>query len=48
MLKLQYEQKVVRLLQNSNACYDKDQILILCHQHNFRRGVLHLYEERKL
>ncbi|XP_008204135.1 vacuolar protein sorting-associated protein 11 homolog isoform X1 [Nasonia vitripennis] len=46
--KLQYEQKVVRLLQNSNACYDKDQILILCHQHNFRRGVLYLYEERKL
>lgn len=46
--KLQYEQKVVRLLQNSNACYDKDQILILCHQHNFRRGILYLYEERKL
>ncbi|KAJ8686405.1 hypothetical protein QAD02_022199 [Eretmocerus hayati] len=46
--KLQYEQKVVRLLQNSNASYDKDQILILCHQHNFRRGLLYLYEERKL
>ncbi|CAD6232599.1 GSCOCG00006969001-RA-CDS [Cotesia congregata] len=46
--KLQYEQKVIRLLQNSEACYDKDQILILCHQHNFRRGLLYLYEERKL
>ncbi|XP_058799921.1 vacuolar protein sorting-associated protein 11 homolog isoform X5 [Phymastichus coffea] len=46
--KLQYEQKVVRLMQSSNASYDKDQILILCHQHNFGRGVLYLYEERKL
>ncbi|XP_024946618.1 vacuolar protein sorting-associated protein 11 homolog isoform X2 [Cephus cinctus] len=46
--KLQYEQKVVRLLQSSEASYDKDQILILCHQHNFRRGILYLYEERKL
>lgn len=46
--KLQYEQKVVRLLQSSEASYDKDQILILCHQHNFRRGILFLYEERKL
>ncbi|XP_034943521.1 vacuolar protein sorting-associated protein 11 homolog [Chelonus insularis] len=46
--KLQYEQKVIRLLQNSEACYDKDQILILCHQHNFRRGLLFLYEEKKL
>lgn len=47
-LRLQYEQKVVRLLQSSHASYDKDQILILCHQHNFRRGELYLYEERKL
>ncbi|XP_011503306.1 PREDICTED: vacuolar protein sorting-associated protein 11 homolog [Ceratosolen solmsi marchali] len=46
--KLKYEQNVVRLLQSSNACYSKDQILILCHQHNFGRGVLYLYEERKL
>ncbi|XP_015430212.1 PREDICTED: vacuolar protein sorting-associated protein 11 homolog [Dufourea novaeangliae] len=46
--KVQYEQKIVRLLQNSEACYDKDQILILCHQHNFRRGLLFLYEESKL
>lgn len=46
--KLHYEQKIVRLLQNSEACYDKDQILILSHQHNFRRGLLFLYEESKL
>lgn len=46
--KVQYEQKIVRLLQSSEACYDKDQILILCHQHNFRRGLLFLYEESKL
>ncbi|XP_076240073.1 vacuolar protein sorting 11 isoform X2 [Calliopsis andreniformis] len=46
--KVQYEQKIMRLLQSSEACFDKDQILILCHQHNFRRGLLFLYEERKL
>ncbi|XP_054007633.1 vacuolar protein sorting-associated protein 11 homolog isoform X2 [Hylaeus anthracinus] len=46
--KVQYEQKIVRLLQSSEACYDKDQILILCHQHNFKRGLLFLYEESKL
>lgn len=46
--RMQYEQKIVRLLQNSEARYDKDQILILCHQHNFRKGLLFLYEESKL
>lgn len=46
--RLQYEQKVIRLLQSSETCCDKDQILILCHQHNFQRGILFLYEERKL
>ncbi|XP_012278294.1 vacuolar protein sorting-associated protein 11 homolog isoform X2 [Orussus abietinus] len=46
--KLQYEQKVVRVLQSSEACYDKEQILILCRQHNFRKGLLFLYEEKKL
>ncbi|XP_012139382.1 vacuolar protein sorting 11 isoform X2 [Megachile rotundata] len=46
--KVQYEQKIIRLLQSSEACYDRDQILILCHQHNFRRGLIFLYEESKL
>ncbi|XP_066597141.1 vacuolar protein sorting-associated protein 11 homolog [Prorops nasuta] len=46
--KAQYEKKIERVLQSSEACYDKDQILVLCHQHNFRYGILFLYEERKL
>lgn len=46
--KMQYEQKILRLLQSSEASYDKDQILILCHQHDFRRGLLFIYEENKL
>lgn len=46
--KLQYEQKVVKMLQNPDANYDKDQTLILCQIHNFRSGILYLYEERKL
>nr|CAD7588133.1 unnamed protein product [Timema genevievae] len=44
----QCEQKIVRLLQNSEANYDKDQTLILCQVHNFRSGILYLYEESKL
>nr|CAD7409648.1 unnamed protein product [Timema poppensis] len=44
----QCEQKIVRLLQNSEANYDKDQTLILCQIHNFRSGILYLYEESKL
>ncbi|XP_011305315.1 vacuolar protein sorting-associated protein 11 homolog [Fopius arisanus] len=48
VMRVQYEQKVIRLLQSSEACFDRDQILVLCHQHNFRKGVLFLYEERKL
>ncbi|CAK9817084.1 Vacuolar protein sorting-associated protein 11 homolog [Anthophora quadrimaculata] len=46
--KVQYEQKIVRLLQSLEACYDKDQILILCHQHNFSHGLLFLYEKSEL
>lgn len=48
IMKLHYEQKIIALLQNSEASYDRDQILILCHQHNFKRGLLFIYEERKL
>ncbi|XP_063984513.1 vacuolar protein sorting-associated protein 11 homolog [Diachasmimorpha longicaudata] len=48
VMNVQYEQKVIRLLQSSEASFDRDQILVLCHQHNFRKGVLFLYEERKL
>jgi len=46
--KTQYEQKIVRLLQNSEANYDKDQTLILCQIQNFKSGILYLYEESKL
>ncbi|KAL7292944.1 hypothetical protein TKK_0013397 [Trichogramma kaykai] len=48
LLKSQHEQKIIRLLQTSHASFDRDQILILCHQHDFRKGVLLLYEEKKL
>ncbi|XP_066993542.2 vacuolar protein sorting-associated protein 11 homolog [Anabrus simplex] len=44
----QLEGKVIRLLQSPDANYDKDQTLILCQIHNFRSGILHLYEESKL
>lgn len=43
-----YEQKVVKLLQNSEANYDKDQTLIVCLMLNFKPGILYLYEEYKL
>ncbi|XP_017787997.1 PREDICTED: vacuolar protein sorting-associated protein 11 homolog [Habropoda laboriosa] len=46
--KAEYEQRIIRLLQSSEACYDKDQILILCYQHNFSRGLLYLYEKSEL
>ncbi|XP_014209287.1 vacuolar protein sorting-associated protein 11 homolog, partial [Copidosoma floridanum] len=48
ILRLQCEQKIAYLLKNPNACYDKHQLLILCQQHDFKEGVLYLYEERKL
>jgi len=38
----------MRLLQNSEASYDKDQTLILCQIHSFKSGILYLYEESKL
>lgn len=46
--KTQCEQKIVRLLQNPEANYDNDQTLILCQIHNFKSGILYLYEESKL
>lgn len=47
-LKDAYEHKVVRLLQNTEANYDKDQTLIICQMLNFKPGMLYLYEESKL
>ncbi|XP_063243527.1 vacuolar protein sorting-associated protein 11 homolog isoform X2 [Bacillus rossius redtenbacheri] len=44
----QCELKVMRLLQDPDANYDKDQTLVVCQTHAFRSGVLYLYEENKL
>lgn len=46
--RLRYEQSVMKLLQNPDARYDKDQVLILCQANNFRPGILHLLEESHL
>ncbi|KAK3910483.1 Vacuolar protein sorting-associated protein 11-like protein [Frankliniella fusca] len=46
--RLHYEQNIMRLLQNPDSRYDKDQVLILCQANNFRPGVLHLLEESHL
>lgn len=42
--RLRYEQNLMRLLQNPDARYDKDQVLILCQANNFRPGILHFLE----
>ncbi|KAF4524978.1 hypothetical protein B566_EDAN011906 [Ephemera danica] len=42
------EQKVLHLLQNPDAKYDRAQIIILCQLHHFAPGILFLYEEAKL
>lgn len=41
-------QKILKLLQNPDAKYDKSQALVVCHMHSFREGILYLYEEQKL
>lgn len=47
-IRLQWEHKVVHLLESSDSNYDKHQTLILCQAANFRPGILYLYEENKL
>ncbi|XP_014678705.1 PREDICTED: vacuolar protein sorting-associated protein 11 homolog [Priapulus caudatus] len=42
------EEKILGMLQNPAAGYDIDQALVLCQMHNFRLGVLYLYEKSKL
>ncbi|XP_059475193.1 vacuolar protein sorting-associated protein 11 homolog [Neocloeon triangulifer] len=46
--KKQLGEKVLRLLQNSDANYDRAQTLILCQLHHFSQGLLFLYEEAKM
>nr|XP_006822187.1 PREDICTED: vacuolar protein sorting-associated protein 11 homolog [Saccoglossus kowalevskii] len=42
------ERKTLDLLQNTEAQYDIDQALVLCQMHNFKAGMLYLYEKAKL
>eukprot|EP00918_Siedleckia_nematoides_P018931 GHVU01040411.1.p1 GENE.GHVU01040411.1~~GHVU01040411.1.p1 ORF type:complete len:904 (-),score=100.20 GHVU01040411.1:521-3232(-) len=47
-IKAEKEKKTLDLLQNQNAGYDLDQALLLCQIHNFKPGILYLYEKAKL
>lgn len=42
------EQRLMKLLQNPDAMYDKDQTFILCRMYNFSPGIILLYEENKM
>ncbi|XP_048481068.1 vacuolar protein sorting-associated protein 11 homolog isoform X1 [Plutella xylostella] len=46
--KSDYESKIMRVLKDPSATYDKDQVLIMCQMLGFKHGILHLYEESKL
>ncbi|XP_075221700.1 vacuolar protein sorting-associated protein 11 homolog [Lycorma delicatula] len=48
MNRLQYEQKIMRLLESPDSNCDKHHALILCQAVNFRAGLLYLYEENKM
>ncbi|CAG9564964.1 unnamed protein product [Danaus chrysippus] len=43
-----YEQKVLDIIKDPEAKYDKDQTLIICQMLGFKSGILQLYEEKKL
>ncbi|XP_059057678.1 vacuolar protein sorting-associated protein 11 homolog [Achroia grisella] len=43
-----YEEKVLNILKDSEANYDKDHTLIICQMLGFKTGILYLYEENKL
>ncbi|XP_071442647.1 vacuolar protein sorting-associated protein 11 homolog isoform X2 [Hetaerina americana] len=42
------EGKLIHLLKNPDSKYDKNQTLILCRVHNFKAGLILLYEDFKL
>ncbi|XP_022091158.1 vacuolar protein sorting-associated protein 11 homolog isoform X2 [Acanthaster planci] len=46
--RLELHRKAMDLLQTSDALYDIDQALVLCQMHNFKQGILFLYEKSKL
>ncbi|XP_052743338.1 vacuolar protein sorting-associated protein 11 homolog [Bicyclus anynana] len=43
-----YEQKILTILKDPDANFDRDQILIICQMLGFKAGILHLYEDIKL
>ncbi|XP_034834657.1 vacuolar protein sorting-associated protein 11 homolog [Maniola hyperantus] len=43
-----YEQKILTILKDPDANFDRDQILIMCQMLGFKAGILHLYEDSKL
>ncbi|KAL0275277.1 UNVERIFIED_CONTAM: hypothetical protein PYX00_003181 [Menopon gallinae] len=44
----QVEQRLMKLLQNPDALFDKNQTFILCQTYNFSPGIILLYEENKM
>ena len=42
------EAKTLELLKYKNAKYDIDHALVLAQMHNFKAGILYLYEKAKL
>jgi len=42
------EAKTLELLKSKNAKYDIDHALVLAQMHNFKAGILYLYEKAKL
>lgn len=46
--KAEYEAKVMQVLKDPEANYDKDQTLVICQMLSFKAGILYLYEENKL
>lgn len=47
-MKLEYETKIMKIIHSLDSNYNKNHILILCQIHNFKAGIMHLYEEAKL
>ncbi|XP_071958560.1 vacuolar protein sorting-associated protein 11 homolog isoform X2 [Antedon mediterranea] len=47
-LQVRLEEKSMNLMQHIDAGYDIDQALVLCQMHDFKKGILYLYEKAKL
>ncbi|XP_019628396.1 PREDICTED: vacuolar protein sorting-associated protein 11 homolog [Branchiostoma belcheri] len=46
--KAELDRKSLDLLQNTDAHYDVNQALVLCQMHNYKAGILYLYERERL